>query len=97
MNSPSSQASRASSCRSAVPASAGTVSLFAPDPARTNALTESFFATSKNEPLGDRPWPSRSVARTAITEWIEGWCNLRRLHSSLGYRGPAEYETALAA
>jgi transposase InsO family protein len=28
---------------------------------------------------------------------IEGWYNLHRLHSSLGYRSPAEYETALAA
>ncbi|MFG2417152.1 IS3 family transposase, partial [Streptomyces goshikiensis] len=36
-------------------------------------------------------------ARTAIFEWIESWYNLHRLHSSLGYRSPAEYETALAA
>lgn len=28
---------------------------------------------------------------------IEGWYNLHRLHSSLGYRSPADYETALAA
>ncbi|MET8412982.1 transposase [Streptomyces sp. NPDC005195] len=28
---------------------------------------------------------------------IEGWYNLHRLHSSLGYRSPAEYETTLAA
>lgn len=28
---------------------------------------------------------------------IESWYNLHRLHSSLGYRSPAEYETALAA
>ncbi|MFD9271266.1 IS3 family transposase [Streptomyces goshikiensis] len=62
-----------------------------------NALAESFFSTLKNE-LGDsRPWPSRSAARTAIFEWIESWYNLHRLHSSLSYRSPAEYETALAA
>ncbi|MQS16304.1 transposase [Streptomyces kaniharaensis] len=47
--------------------------------------------------LGDRPWPSRAAARTAIFEWIEAWYNIRRLHSSLGYRSPAEYETVLAA
>ncbi|WP_405478199.1 IS3 family transposase [Streptomyces canus] len=41
--------------------------------------------------------PSRVAARTAIFDFIEGWYNLHRLHSSLGYRSPAEYETALAA
>ncbi len=62
-----------------------------------NALAESFFSILKNE-LGDnRPWPSRAAARTAIFEWIESWYNVHRLHSSLGYRSPAEYETALAA
>ncbi|MGW7008157.1 IS3 family transposase [Streptomyces sp. NPDC054933] len=62
-----------------------------------NALAESFFATLKRELLGDRPWPSRAAARSAIFEWIEAWYNIRRLHSSLGYRSPAEYETVLAA
>lgn len=42
-------------------------------------------------------WPSRATARTAIFDFIEGWYNLHRLHSSLGYLSPAEYETALAA
>lgn len=62
-----------------------------------NALAESFFATLKNELFGDRPCPSRSIARTAVFEWIEGWYNLHRLHSSLDYRSPADYEAALAA
>ncbi|MFE2554386.1 integrase core domain-containing protein [Streptomyces sp. NPDC059355] len=62
-----------------------------------NALAESFFSTLKNE-LGDGwPWPSRAAAHTALFEWIESWYNLHRLHSSLGYRSPAEYETPLAA
>ncbi|WP_229868987.1 integrase core domain-containing protein, partial [Streptomyces chryseus] len=61
------------------------------------ALAESFFATIKRELLGTKPWPSRTLARTAIFEWIESWYNLQRLYSSLGYRSPAEYETALAA
>ncbi|MFI8370108.1 IS3 family transposase, partial [Streptomyces sp. NPDC085466] len=62
-----------------------------------NALAESFFSTLKNE-LGDtRTRPNRAAARTEIFEWIESWYNLRRLHSSLGYRTPADYEAALAA
>ncbi len=48
------------------------------------------------ELLDTRSWPSRAAARTAIFDFIEGWYNLHRLHSSLGYR-TAEYETALAA
>lgn len=62
-----------------------------------NALAESFFATIKRELLDTTAWPSRAAARTAIFDFIEGWYNLHRLHSSLGYRSPAEYETALAA
>ncbi|CAM5722872.1 integrase core domain-containing protein [Streptomyces olivaceoviridis] len=62
-----------------------------------NALAESFFATLKNELIGTQPWPSRAAAHTAIFEWIESWYNLHRLHSSLGYRSPADYEAALAA
>lgn len=65
-----------------------------------NALAESFFSILKNELTGDRParpWPSRASARTALFEYIEGWYNIHRLHSSLGYRSPAAYEAALAA
>jgi transposase InsO family protein len=61
-----------------------------------NALAESFFATIKRELLDTRTWSSRAAARTAIFDFVEGWYNLHRLHSSLGYRSPAEYETALA-
>ncbi|MFD5408661.1 IS3 family transposase [Streptomyces nojiriensis] len=62
-----------------------------------NALAETFFATIKRELLGTTAWPSRAAVHTAIFEYIESWFNLRRLNSSLGYRSPAEYETALAA
>ncbi|WP_081967137.1 IS3 family transposase [Kitasatospora sp. NRRL B-11411] len=62
-----------------------------------NALAESFFATIKRELIDTRTWPSRAAAHSAIFEWIESWYNIRRLHSSLGYRSPAEYETILAA
>ncbi len=36
----------------------------------------------------------RSDARQAIFEWIEVFYNCQRLHSSLGYRSPADYEAA---
>jgi transposase InsO family protein len=65
--------------------------------AGADALAESFFSTIKRELLGTSAWPSRAAARTAIFDFIEGWYSLHRLHSSLGYLSPAEYETALTA
>lgn len=61
-----------------------------------NALAESCFSTITRELLGTSAWPSRAAARTAIFDFIEGWYNLHRLHSSLGYLSPADYENALA-
>lgn len=44
-----------------------------------------------------RLWVNQADAHTVIFDFIEGWYNLHRLHSSLGYQNPVEYETALAA
>jgi len=57
-----------------------------------NALAESFVATLKTELLYRDSWPTRQTARTAIFEYIEGFYNNRRRHSTLGYLSPAEYE-----
>jgi hypothetical protein len=57
-----------------------------------NAPAESFFKTLKAEMYGHRAFWSRHEARTAIFEYIEVFYNRVRLHSSLGYRSPAEYE-----
>jgi putative transposase len=57
-----------------------------------NAPAESFFKTLKAEMYGHRAFWSRQEARTAIFEYIEVFYNRVRLHSSLGYRSPAEYE-----
>jgi putative transposase len=59
-----------------------------------NAVAESFFATIKRELISDRAWPTRAGLHRAVFDYIEGWYNTRRLHSSLGYLSPAEYESA---
>lgn len=56
-----------------------------------NAAMESFFATLKAE-CADHPFSSRSQARRTIFEYIEVWYNRQRLHSSLGYLSPADFE-----
>ena len=57
-----------------------------------NALCESFFATLECELLARRSWSDPTAARTAIFDFIEGWYNTRRRHSSIGYRSPAAFE-----
>jgi transposase InsO family protein len=56
-----------------------------------NALSESFFASLKGELIDTRHWPTRAAVTRAIVEYI-GWYNGTRLHSTLGYRSPAEFE-----
>jgi putative transposase len=56
-----------------------------------NAAMESFFATLKTE-CATQPFATRTQARSAIFEYIEAWYNRQRLHSSLGYLSPTEFE-----
>jgi putative transposase len=60
-----------------------------------NAVAESFFATIKRELIDTRSWPTREGLRHAVFSYIEGWYNTRRLHSSLNYLSPAEYEALI--
>jgi putative transposase len=57
-----------------------------------NAISESFVATLKSELVSRVQFPSRQAAKTAIFEYLEAFYNTRRLHSSLGYRSPADFE-----
>jgi len=57
-----------------------------------NALCESFFATLECELLDRHTFRSRDEARRAVFEFIEGWYNPHRRHSSIGYRSPIRYE-----
>ena len=47
-----------------------------------NAVAESFFATIKRELIDTRAWPTRAGLHAALFDYIEGWYNTRRLHSS---------------
>ena len=57
-----------------------------------NAPCESYFKTLKIELCGGSAFPSRKAASAAIFEYIEVFYNRVRLHSSLGYLTPTEYE-----
>jgi putative transposase len=59
-----------------------------------NAMAESFFATLERELLSRRRFRSQAEAKMAVFEWLEGWYNRHRRHSSLGYRSPVNYEQA---
>jgi transposase InsO family protein len=62
-----------------------------------NAVAESFFATLKKELVHRRSWPTRHELTSEVFEYIEAFYNRRRLHSTLGYRSPDEFEVAHAA
>jgi putative transposase len=57
-----------------------------------NAITETFFSTLKKELVYLTEFETREHARTEIFEFIEIFYNRQRLHSSLGYLSPIEFE-----
>ena len=70
----------------------GTLSLSRKGNCWDNAVVESFFATLKRELMQGKTFATRDEARSAIFRYIETWYNRRRLHSTLGYRSPADFE-----
>ena len=57
-----------------------------------NAVAESYFATLKKEFIHRYLWPERSDAINAVAEYIEVFYNNRRIHSSIGFASPADFE-----
>lgn len=57
-----------------------------------NAVTESFFATLKLELFEGRPLMSRQETMRELYDYIELFYNRQRLHSTLGYMSPMNYE-----
>src|SRR4029078_12152735 len=57
-----------------------------------NAAMEAFWSTLKREALADRADWTRARGRGELFEYIEADYNRTRLHSSLGYESPVEFE-----
>ena len=57
-----------------------------------NAHAEAFFASLKTELLLRSTFATRTAARLALFDYIEGFYNSHRRHSALGYLSPAEFE-----
>jgi putative transposase len=57
-----------------------------------NALCESFFATLECELIDRSTFHTRPEAELAVFDYVEGFYNTRRRHSSLDYLSPIQYE-----
>ena len=59
-----------------------------------NAVVESFFSTLKNELVHERDYHTREEAQAEVFEFIEVFYNRQRLHPTLGYVSPVQFEAA---
>jgi len=59
-----------------------------------NAVVESFFSTLKNELVHEEDFLTREAAQAAVFEFIEVFYNRQRLHQTLGYVSPVQFEAA---
>jgi putative transposase len=57
-----------------------------------NGAMESFFKSLKVERVYQTRYQTREQARLDLVNWIEGFYNRKRLHSSIGYRAPVDME-----
>jgi transposase InsO family protein len=60
-----------------------------------NAQAESFFSRFKAESVENGIFESVEDARSEVFSYIEGYYNRVRLHSSLGYKSPMQFENEL--
>lgn len=60
------------------------------------APMESFCATLKGELVDECDYPTREEALADVFQYIAGFYNRRRLHSSIGYRTPERKATEFA-
>ena len=61
-----------------------------------NAVAESFFGNLKNELTYHCDFRTRQEAKSAIFDYVECFYNRKRLHQTLNYKTPVEYETMQA-
>jgi len=57
-----------------------------------NAAMEAFWSTLKREAMAESATWSKDRVRRELFEYIEGDYNRSRLHSSLGYQSPVDFE-----
>ena len=62
-----------------------------------NAPMESFWHSLKVEETHGQDFATRAEASHCVFGYIEGWYNTTRMHSSLGYQSPVQFERALYA
>ena len=61
-----------------------------------NSMVETFFKTIKAELIRRNTWQTRRQAKMAIFQYISGFYNPRRRHSTLGYKSPLAFERKAA-
>ena len=61
-----------------------------------NAAMETFFKTIKAELIWRHSWQTRRAVEVAIFEYINGFYNPRRRHSTLGWKSPLAFERKAA-
>lgn len=57
-----------------------------------NSVMESFFSTMKTERTARKTYRSRGEAKADVFDYIERFYNTRRLHSTIGYVSPVQFE-----
>ena len=58
-----------------------------------NTVMESFYRTLKRELVQDANYDDPEQARRDIFKYIETYYNTKRIHSTLGWLSPVQFET----